>query len=66
MESASIHRYPKQGLDLENPTQRKELYDTIFSILKYTISKADLTSPPTQTVFPNTFFIDSRMPHQSE
>jgi hypothetical protein len=65
-ESASIHKYPREALDLENPTQRKELYDTIFSVLKHTISKIDLTSQPTPAVLPKVFLADNRIPHQSE
>jgi len=51
-ETVSIHRYPKQGLDLDYPVQRKDLYETIFKILKYTIAKQDTTSPLTPAVRP--------------
>ena len=42
-ETATIHRYPKDGHDLRNVNQRKDLYLAMFNVLKYiTSGKAQL------------------------
>lgn len=37
-ETATVHRYPKDGFDLSNAVQRKDLYMAMFNIFKYSTS----------------------------
>jgi hypothetical protein len=37
-ETAMIRRYPKEGFDLSDAQQRKNLFLTIFTVLNYGIS----------------------------
>ena len=37
-ETATIHRYPKDGFDLTDAQQRKDLFVAMFKVLKYSTS----------------------------
>jgi hypothetical protein len=38
-ETATVYRYPTNGFDLSDATQRKDLYMTMFNVFKYSISE---------------------------
>lgn len=52
-ETATIHRYPKDGFDLSDAKQRKDLFLAMFKVLKYSTSreaKLNVLNQPTNQV----------------
>jgi len=50
-EKSTIYRYPTDGFDLSDTSQRKRLYEALFKVFQYsTSSQAKLSSKPSSKV----------------